>query len=373
MKTYTAIISDIHLHNFRAFGGKSCAGINGRAQLVLDTLQDAFHVAELSEVTDMFILGDLFETTRPEPQLIAAVGQVFTTTNMMIHILVGNHEQCSTQQGDHALGPLELLRNVDVIDTPRRVWPSCLPTLALPFTPEEPLDALRTLFSNTSWPDQATPRMLLMHEGIRTKDTPAFIPGGIGFSALQDLCEENEIKYALSGHWHEHMCQHMLTGKDETMICQVGALCPRSFQDSADPQFYGKLAMLGDGAVSTVTIPGPRFIKATSFDDLDVQRMKCGEDDTIYVRLFRPAEEMTASHKVMEEYVVKNGLAGGEVVPVAVDTTTLVEETAEVIRRATEGIEHTLHIYVELTLVNKPVEFRELVEARVLESLKAAT
>lgn len=99
--SFISFIADTHIANHRRFAGESRACINVRCHTTLNSLEQAVESARGTLV----VLGDIFDTVRPEPQVIAAVQLALWETHTTF-LLLGNHDMVSTQPGDHALGPL---------------------------------------------------------------------------------------------------------------------------------------------------------------------------------------------------------------------------------------------------------------------------
>src|SRR5882724_6254079 len=107
-----AFVADPHIANFPAHGGPAIAGINRRCQLTLDTLELAAAKANALDCECFVVLGDLYDTTRPLPQIETAVRKRLSKFDGFVLLLMGNHDRNSGLAGDHALGPTAGAANI---------------------------------------------------------------------------------------------------------------------------------------------------------------------------------------------------------------------------------------------------------------------
>jgi hypothetical protein len=159
--TLTAFVADVHLHNHQAFGGVPVAGINRRCQMILDALQAAIDVARAQNCTDFVVLGDLFDTTRPVPQVVASLQRMFEKEQdeLRFTVLMGNHDRNSGVWGDHALGPL--LGQCSVVDRARGGE-----MVYLPFRPEPVRDWFAHEVGSFNVPPDGLPPVACGHFGL---------------------------------------------------------------------------------------------------------------------------------------------------------------------------------------------------------------
>ena len=114
-------IADVHLANHKAFGGALDAGLNARARAVVTALRDVRDHFERANAgpSELIVLGDLFDTHHPSPQLVDAVmGAINQSYDVRVHMLVGNHDAASVAPGDHAMIPFRHLTGYEVHDRP---------------------------------------------------------------------------------------------------------------------------------------------------------------------------------------------------------------------------------------------------------------
>ncbi len=236
-----AFFADLHAANHRRHGGPKEAGINRRCRQVLDTLKRAVDRVNERRCAALVILGDLFDTTRPEPQIVAEVQQILKCANMPVYILMGNHDLVSTTPGDHALGPLAPVARI--IDDGVLLQIGKLQLCCVPFQPGPAIDWLPSRLA--MWNPQATnlPTALLLHLGLASDDTPVYLrgtPDTIPADLVIDLCKQYGFSACFAGHWHTHrvFCE-------DPLVVQVGALCPTGF-DNCGLDGYGSL-LIWDG------------------------------------------------------------------------------------------------------------------------------
>lgn len=285
--TRIAFAADIHVGNHKRHGGPIVAGMNDRCRLVIATLRRAVELAEQRQCERLYVLGDLFDTVRPEPQVITAV-QNALRGGLEIRLLMGNHDQVSTTKNDHALGPLEAVGGVDVIDeTELHGFGGDIEIIAVPFRPGPAAEwfppAVEEMAAHLSTrSDQWIGRLLVFHLGIEDEHTQAFLKGAhdsIPKDTVAQLMSKLDIDVALAGNWHSHRTWNARS------IIQVGTLCPTGW-DNPGFEGYGRVAIY-DSQFRKVTfeeIPGPRFSIAKSDGDIEEAMAHVAERNRVYVR-----------------------------------------------------------------------------------------
>lgn len=281
-----AFLADVHVANHKRLGGEAHSGINARANRCLVTLDAAIKACK--DTADVLVVcGDLFDSVRPEPQIIAAVASILGDTEQDIYLLRGNHEMVSDDPGDHSLGPLAALPGVHVVEEPTLLkWAhleSTIELLAVPFYPGSHEAALPGILESAlvqggergGSPPASPLRLLALHSGIRDKLTEAWLqkaPDSIDASALYDLMVKHGISAAVAGHWHKHRAWDFTAPEDEDAtdtrrIAQLGALVPTGWNNPG-VEGYGTVAFWdskhGNGKLSYLTVPGPRFLIGAS-------------------------------------------------------------------------------------------------------------
>lgn len=271
--------TDIHIGNHRLGGGQARSGLNERCRMALEALHHACKVAQVEEASALVIAGDLFDTSRPNPQMIAAVQKVFLLYAFEKIILLGNHDMDSMAPGDHALGPLAPVARI--VDKPQRITikdriratgsVDFVELWAIPFRPGEAAEWLPSVLAEvqgipaTGGPASPT-RVLALHLGLQDGKTPPWLQGAhdsIEVEKLVDLMRKHEIVAAFAGNWHDPRVWdfHETLTSTVRRVVQVGTLCPTGFDNPGLE--YGTLAVFDSrkrGSGKPVLVPGPRFV-----------------------------------------------------------------------------------------------------------------
>jgi DNA repair exonuclease SbcCD nuclease subunit len=264
--TKIAIVADCHIHNFPAFGGHSTSGINSRCAITLDTLDLAYETAMDNECKLFLVAGDLFDTSKPTPQVITAVQEIFSP-KLHNGLLIGTHDPFSFANGDHALGPLQ--DRCTIYDKPNIVTVDKSSFLVIPVQEGDATsyikESLKTLYKDhAEILANADKKIIVMHAGIPDGASPVYLkgPDTISISSLVELCKEYKIDFVFSGHWHTRMVWKEI---DSVKIVQIGALCPTGF-DNPGFKGYGTLIIYDteSNSYSLFEIPGPRFAMINS-------------------------------------------------------------------------------------------------------------
>lgn len=316
-----ALVADIHAGNHARFGGEVRAGINRRAQAVLDTLARALQAAYERDVVAFIIAGDLFDTSSPTPQLVAAVGALLgrfarsgKAPGMSIIVVRGNHDMVSDTEGDHALGPLKLIPDVHVVEAPELLHVMGFELLLVPFMPG---DARVWLPSSTEKlvsgdADGEGRRVLVSHVGVIDQHTPAFLRkahDAVELDVLRKLATRYGIRDTWVGNWHEHRKWE----GEGWRVGQVSALAPTGF-DNPGPDGYGVMVVLDTaGGFEPVMVPGPRFIKGDP-GDLVPDGGYAHWSSPAYVELHGFPEDMAEQRADLAAAIADGRVAAGVVI-----------------------------------------------------------
>jgi hypothetical protein len=240
-----AFVADVHCANHKAHGGPIVAGLNDRCRAILKVLGEAARVAA-KEDAHIVVLGDLFDTTRPEPQIIAAVhsnlaGAVLGTENR-VGVLLGNHERCSAEEGDHALGPLDPVyespKEIGVWDRPGAFCGEEEFVVMVPFQEGPAREWLRGAVEEALSNGDGECVALALHLGLRDeqlcRENPwaAQADDAVDVKWLAELCHELKIPRVYAGNWHG-WSEWEFEWDDgfRCILTQVGALVPTGFCD----------------------------------------------------------------------------------------------------------------------------------------------
>lgn len=223
-----AFCADLHIWNHRAWAGESISGINARGRRCLAVVEEALtHAADMG-VTDFAMLGDIFDQSKPPPQLVAALGRVLVKfPTMRKHLLKGNHDEFSTDLGDHALAPFALMPNIHVHERPTVFGD----VLFLPFR-REPVEEwihkeLETVRAGRS---SQKPTILAGHFGLKTSTTPFYLMDALDafhIDALAKVMTAYGFTRAYVGNWHQSLTRN----EPPCKIVQCGTLIPAGFDD----------------------------------------------------------------------------------------------------------------------------------------------
>lgn len=315
----TAVIADVHLANHRLLGGESRAGLNTRAREICAVLA---RVAELVAGDDLVIAGDLFDTARPSPQLIAAA--LDALAGARVRALVGNHDQVSDAPGDHALGPLRHA-GWAVVDSPTSAGHVCLP-----YSRDHrvsTLDRLEALLAHRCHSEDA---LVVLHAGIDDGETtPPWLrgaPGSVPLDPLVELASRYGVRAVVAGDWH----QQKRWERRGVQVAQVGALAPTGW-DNPGLDGYGGLVTWDGTTLATHQIPGPRFLATRSVRDLADQLDRAHHEHTIRAQVTAPLDRLQQTSAELEALAASRpALTGWRVVP---DGAKLASETMEAVQR----------------------------------------
>lgn len=355
-----AFVADPHIGNHRRFGGPVQAGINTRCRMALDALKEAVARAVKAKCSYFIVLGDLFDTSRPEPQIIAAVQTILEPIPTVL--LLGNHEQISTSSGDHALGPLDPVATI--IEKPDCLADPGVEVWMVPFQPGNARDWLPRALAEVQGgrPDDAplpATRVLCLHLGLSDSQTAPWLKGAldsIAVETLQELCDDYGISFAFAGNWHER--KRIDFGQKS--LLQVGALTPTGF-DNPGEEGYGGLAILDTtkGTLKEVAVPGPRFIKVPW---KKLPRHKFG-DGPRFVQITCDPSEFKEAQQHLDAEVAAGRVAGGEVVADEVEAAAAAK-TAAVVAKSALTLDEAVAGYVAEMPLAEGID-REAVAARV--------
>lgn len=310
-------VADVHLGNHIRFGGEVKSSINRRAQLVADTLRRAGERADQLGCSTIYLLGDLFDTHHPIPQLIDLAQRSMVGPEWVL--LVGNHDQKSPAPRDHAMAAMSRM----VAAEPSLSVPPGTDTvfLAIPFGPGSSTEWIRKQV-DVVLKEKFRIDVLLIHAGVADDSTPPWLreaDDAITVADLHAVMAKAGARRAFAGNWHS--AQRWKLEDPPAAIYQVGTLCPTGF-DNPGLNGYGLLVMLDTETmeVDAEEIPGPRFVKVSSDDELRAVMAEFGnfpqrEQYSLFV-------EYQASVDVIDPVAARLGaleaeglLAGWEILP----------------------------------------------------------
>lgn len=284
--TRIAFVADVHIGNHRKHGGNVVAGMNARCRGVIDALDRAVEWAKEQEVDAFVVCGDLFDTARPTPQMIAETQRVLAKVPSVVEC--GNHDKSSTEDGDHALGPLDPVATI--VERPTIINVGYVDLICIPFLPGPASTWFEQTIADVIIKEEtgAPTRLLAFHLGVEDAHTPSYLRGAndsIKLKVVQRVMEKHNIAYAFAGNWHEHHHWYVIDGTHGVLQC--GTLAPTGF-DNGGLEGFGYVALFDTSTkphIHLERIPGPRFltVRGPSAADTIIKSAK-KEGNTVYVR-----------------------------------------------------------------------------------------
>ncbi len=315
-----AATGDWHLANHRKFGGQLKSGVNNRARMILDAVRATVRIANREGCNWLLVAGDIFDTPRPEPQLIAALLAELapfeppTGEPGGLLLIPGNHDQVSLADGDDALGPLywgNALAASECYITPR--------ILSYPFIPA---DGLRQARLHPVGEDPV-PLVALIHLGISDERTPPYLVGAADSMHVDEVRELFDgVRVVFAGNWHEHRIWHPRTHR-EPLVVQVGALVPTGF-DNPGVHGYGVVSIWDEERPTEILhryVVGPRFVRERAVD-LSIARYSIifgaaqkvpGGSVPVYASIEAEPGEVDAAREVAKAAMDAGVLSGFEI------------------------------------------------------------
>jgi len=314
-------VADVHVHNFPRFGGPARVGVNGRCRLVVEALERACAAAYADGCSDLVVLGDLFDRSDPSPQVLRAARDALVAHPLeRVWLLTGNHDQVSSEPGDHAFAPLDGFYReggprISVVDEPGWRLPGGAVVAFVPFRPGDARGWLAGALAEAVDQRPSGPLIVALHLGIVDTDTPAFLRKAHDAIELPDLgylAQRCGASAVLAGNWHRRrLWQH-----GEVAVVQVGALCPTGFSDAGSTG-YGTLAVYDsdEDSLAWEEVPGPRFLSG-AMPEVSAQLAEAQRDqeNESFVRVKAARVEMEEALAWLAARRASGDVADGEVV-----------------------------------------------------------
>lgn len=325
-----AFVADVHLGNHRRFGGPVVAGLNTRARMAVDVLRYSRERAEELGADTYIVLGDLFDNSKPEPQLIAEAQRVFDQTGPGLPILLmGNHDQNSTVLGDHALGPLKPVSYI--VEHPDVLSRGDVDIWCVPFQPGRAFDWLPEVMRalHDLHGKGVNRRVLTLHLGLQDERTPPWLRNAhdsVPASLVGELCRQYGIDAAFAGNWHNPAEWDF----DGIKVIQPGTLCPTGWDNPGED--YGRLCLYDTVTrrVDWCIINGPRFLKLKHGTKLPLSKYGFPP----FVQLVASADDSKDATEALRAASERGELSGGEVVLDDAEATAAAKTAATVARSA---------------------------------------
>lgn len=362
-----ATVSDLHIGNFPKFGGAYVSGINARCAASLQSLARAVAVANKHGCEHFVVNGDVFDTDTPSPQVEAAVISALRSFNGDVHLIVGNHDQRSTAEGDHALGPLDKHRTeggeIVVHEVPGSYTWLGAETRDVLFAPYNQ-DPVAEWFPKLLRVHR--PHIVFAHFGVIDHRTPAFLR-----QSSSDACDWETLRNAMNavgtrllcvGNWHDPGTWESGGARIE----QIGALTPTGF-DNLGPAF-GRVLIADTASLETkaVRVAGPRFVKLVWGSDLLNQIS--GHGKHVYAHMEAEPSELTAARAWLKGPGSQVGIKDYTLVPSKVAAVNQARSAARAVVQAST-MREAIESYIAKMPVPESVD-RAAVSARVQGYLK---
>jgi hypothetical protein len=247
-------------------------GLNHRGRECVETLRRAAQRAHDEDCEALFVLGDLFDSTRPSPSLVYETMRALTHNvgDMRVVIILGNHDRQSQHDVDHACASASLMPRVQVVTKPTIVGFKGLDMLCVPYQPGEANEWLTSSLAHFAEVgiSRQVRNVVLTHLGIWDESTPAFLKAArdaVGIGHVRWLLDAHKLDGLYAGNWHEFKLwgprQQTLAGsvRDNPEVGIPGTICPHNF---SDPPGYGRLLVYDSeiGLARVILTPGPRFV-----------------------------------------------------------------------------------------------------------------
>jgi len=376
--TTVAVVADVHVANHKRLGGPAEIGLNERCRLAIDSLRLACWEARERGCARLYVAGDLFDTVAPSPRVLAAVQDVLAESSHRgcpVTVMPGNHDAISAEPGDHALGPLRYVSTV--VDRPSVDRLGDMDVILIPHRSGRAATWLRSAIAEAededSEGDRADPsqaslrslRVLVLHLGISTSSSPSYLrddPSSIDASGLGAIADESDVDIVVAGHWHD-MATFSL---GDARAIQIGALAPAGWGDLGVADRGRMLVVDSGGRVESVEIPGPRFVKVRSADDVEAFAERA-QGSKLFVEWLAAADEMADARDDLK-ILIDRGVVHRGAVTIDVEDASEAAREAAAAARSSDSLAAALAAYVGKMKLPKGVD-----RGRVLELARRFT
>jgi hypothetical protein len=353
--TKIAFVADVHIGNHNQFKGELKAGLNDRCRLVVKTLERATEVAA-QEGAELFVVcGDLFDNVRPSPQMLAATQAALEPYDgMSTHVMVGNHDSASSEEGDHAIGPM--LPVADVSERPTIIEFDDLDLLVVPHHPGPAKEWFGQSVRKLVAKSKNKARVLCFHLGIEDSTTPKWLQGShssVHLTAVEQLMKECGLIACFAGDWHDHNHWYVIDGSHD--VVQVGTLAPTGF-DNPGLDGYGYVAFFDTKTspmVSFVEIPGPRFVKIEGPKAESMIKKATDDGHTVFVKWTSSVADLGLSQETAVKWKERGVCGGFRVEPSKDEMADVAQQAAEAASSA-DNLDEAIATYVEKTFGDTP-------------------
>ncbi len=266
--TRLALIADSHVANHKRWGGAVEGGLNQRGWECVRTLERCSLLAKDRGANALFVLGDLFDHTRPSPSLVAETARALVAGGIPVYVLLGNHDRQSMHDLDQACASMGLIEGITIVTVPMTVVTFHDTDVGLiPYKTGEAKDWVASGMAELAgaWSSSSTRRrVVLTHCGIWDDDTPPYLKAAkdaVGIGHVRWLCEAHKVHLFAAGNWHESRSWRPREGTEDPRVLIPGTVCPHNFSDPSSE--HGKVVVWDSATDSwkSTAVPSPLFIK----------------------------------------------------------------------------------------------------------------
>ncbi len=364
-------VADVHLSNHKRHGGEFVSGLNRRCLEGLAVFKASIERATALGCEHLVVLGDLFDTSRPEPQLLTAVQCILRdaikSSGLSFTLLAGNHDLQSGSDGDHALGPLRpyarIVEHFEILMLNGRQPLICIPHCSLAMVEHVP----RML---AACQPTRVPGIVAMHCGI-SKTWRSLPSCSIDVHTLSAACVAAGVPHVFAGDWHDAR-----DWQGPVAIHQVGALVPTGW-DNPGLDGYGQLMVHdittghapGTPKSLRFEIPGPRFVKVTKCSDVDLAVSAARERGaSLYLRADVESTELDITRSIVGVHLGRESVVAAEV-NAGRESSDAIARTAALAARKGSTLDEALAAYMSTVPLDEGVD-RVRVTSRVRGYLK---
>jgi len=353
-------IADVHINNFNRFGGKLDCGMNERCLQTLDTLEKAYKKASEIGVTTMVICGDLFDTTKPLPQVVAKVQQIIKRIPTIVD--VGNHDRASATPSHHAASPLapvaKVIEKAEIIETPEFVL------YVIPFMAGKAEVWLPAMIEELGYIESRKPKILVFHLGVTDNNTSKFLinaPDSVSVGTLERCMGAFDISYAFAGNYHNLRTWQF----GHRRIVQCGTLSPVGFSDLGNKD-VGFLHTLGTHGYKAVQIEGPRFFK---FSGIPLSKnISFDKRDKNYVEITTKKKDFKKALAWLDTAKIEGLITNGSIKLDKIEAKTKIASSASTIK-ADDRLENSVRTFIDAMQLEGSLDKDEITK-RVMGYLK---
>lgn len=270
-----AVTADLHIASHNAHGGQSKDGLNERGRICVEAFRASLRMAREAGAY-YFAAGDIFNSWRPEPALVAAVQRAIQEEfpdRSRIVLVAGNHDMQDSSPSALSTSLEPLQHYATLVRGPKWFHYDDTSVLCVSFSAETTMAEHLEEVLSRDLPVGAEQRhrILITHVGVTDAMSPSWLKGkkdAMDSGHLLALLCNAGFDGAFVGNYHTH--QKWEAGPDNTpWIVQCGTLIPWNHSDEGlFPKVGGMALYTSDHMPTMVEVPGPRFLTLKSGEEL---------------------------------------------------------------------------------------------------------